>query len=104
MWPGRRSGARDLVAAHLDWIALGLVQVAVASSIERFGIQSALPPAVLVVTGGWLNPIPYAARGLGVNAFVFGGSRGQRALAVLAAVSATLLTVGLAWVAIMVLA
>ena len=94
---GRRNGARDLIAAHLDWIVLGLVQVAVAHAIDVLSIESSSIPAVMIAIAGWLNPVPYLARGAGVNAFVFGGGAGQRVLAAISAVSALILTCGLTW-------
>ena len=97
---GHRNGARDLVAAHVDWIVLGLVQVAVAFGLKHLVLDIAALPVVLIVFAGWLNPVPYLARGLGVNAFVYGGSAAQRVLALLGAASAISLVAGLSWISV----
>ena len=97
---GRRNGARDLVAAHVDWIVLGLVQGAVGYGLERLRLDVAALPAILIAIAGWLNPVPYLARGVGVNAFEYGGSIGQRLLALLSATSAISLVVGLTWITV----
>ncbi len=97
---GRRNGARDLVAAHLDWIMLGLVQIAVSRAIEVLDLEGALTPATMIVAAGWLNPVPYLARGLGVDGFTYGGARVQRTVAVLGGASVLLMTTGLTWITI----
>lgn len=99
----RRSGMRDLVAAHVDWVILGLVQVAVAYASNSCGAHDVTLPAALLAVAGWLNPVPYLARGAGVNAFEFGGSRLQRVLAAVGAMSVVCLTLGLTWITIAVL-
>lgn len=99
-----RTGARDLVAAHVDWIMLALVETAVAGGIVLFELREAHVPAVLVIVGGWLNPVPYLARGFGINAFVFAGARMQRGLAGVGAASVVSLTTGLLWITFAVLA
>ena len=96
----RRNGARDLVAAHVDWIVLGLMQVAVAYGLERLRLDVAALPAILIAIAGWLNPVPYLARGVGVNAFQYGGSVAQRVLALLGAASVISLVAGLSWVTV----
>lgn len=87
---------RALVAAHLDWIMLALLQFATSFTVERFTDPEASTSlmAALLLLGGWLNPVPYIARALGVNAFVLGGGRLQRTFAVLGLVSVTALLVG----------
>ncbi len=66
---GSRSGVHDLVAAHVDWIMLALVEVALSYAMTLFEKNDIGASALLVLIGGWLNPVPYLARGLGVNAF-----------------------------------
>lgn len=101
---GNHGGARDLVAAHVDWIMLALVEVAVASGILLFEVRGALAPASLIIIGGWINPVPYLARGFGINAFVIAGGRLQRGLAAIGAASVITLISGLVWITFAVLA
>ena len=87
----RRVRTRDLVAAHVDWIMLALVELAAAWTIDRFAIAHAGWIAALLIAGGWLNPLPYVARGFGVDAFVLTGPPAQRALAIVALSSSLVL-------------
>ena len=98
-----RAGSRDLVAAHVDWIMLALVEAVVAGGIVLFEVEARVP-ALLVVVGGWLNPVPYLARGFGINAFVLAGGPVQRTLAAIGASSVLVLTTGLVWFTALVLA
>lgn len=86
---------KQLLAAHLDWIMLGLMQGMAGALIAVF----ALAPSALVVwamlLGGWLNPLPYLFRAFGINAFALTGSLTQRLAASLGALSATMIIV--AW-------
>lgn len=83
---------------------LALVEVAVAGGIVLFEVRGALAPAGLIIIGGWLNPVPYFARGFGINAFIVAGGRLQRGLAVTGAASVISLTSGLVWITVAVLA
>ncbi|UQA54915.1 hypothetical protein [Polyangium aurulentum] len=85
---------RDLGSAHLDWIVLALMQFGAAYALGCFPVPRAMLAAVLLVIGGWLNPLPYIARGLGINAFVLGGGRKQIAFALLGALSSAAIVAG----------
>jgi hypothetical protein len=86
---------KQLLAAHLDWVMLGLMQGLAGGLIAVF----ALAPSPFVVwammIGGWLNPLPYLFRAFGINAFALAGSLTQRLAATLGGVSSTLIIV--AW-------
>jgi hypothetical protein len=86
---------RQLMAAHLDWIMLGLMQGLAAMLIFTF----ALAPSALVVwamvIGGWMNPLPYLFRAFGINAFALSGPPLQRIAAALGGISSTLILI--AW-------
>lgn len=87
-------------AAHLDWIMLGLMQAAGALLIMVFTLKPASWLVWALVAGGWLNPLPYVFRAIGINAFAFAGGMLQRATAALGGISATLILVawgGLLW-------
>ncbi len=92
---GGRAGLKDLGAAHVDLILLGLLEIAAAWALQAFVIADASWIAVLLVLGGWLNPVPYVARAHGINAFVLGGGRTQRAFALLGLASSLALTAGI---------
>lgn len=85
---------RDLLSAHLDWIMLAVTQFAAAFAIERYSIPHSCIIAWVLVYGGWLNPVPYLLRGVGIDAFVFGGPWKQRAGACLGLSSVLALLVG----------
>ena len=75
--------ARDLLSAHLDWIMLAFMQFAAALVMKHFPGTASAAAAVLLIVGGWLNPVPYLFRGFGVNAFALTGSTVQRLAAAL---------------------
>ena len=86
---------RQIGAAHLDWIMLGLMQGLAAGFILLFALT---PPAWSIwamVIGGWLNPLAYVFRAFGVDAFSFAGEPLQRAAAALGGVTSTFIAV--AW-------
>lgn len=86
---------KALVAAHLDWIMLAFMQFGAAFVVARWPIASAETAAWLLVFGGWLNPVPYILRGVGINAFAFAGGVKQRVSASIAGSSA--LAILVAW-------
>ena len=86
---------KQLLAAHLDWVMLGLMQGLAGGLVMVFGLSPAPLIVLLMVLGGWLNPLPYLFRAFGVNAFALTGSWTQRAAASLGALSATMIVV--AW-------
>ncbi len=93
---------RQIGAAHLDWIMLGLMQGLAAGLILLFGLT---PPAWSIwamIIGGWLNPLAYVFRAFGVDAFSFSGKRLQRAAAALGGITSTLIAA--AWIVYLYLA
>ena len=85
---------RQIGAAHLDWIMLGLMQALAAGLIVLFALAPASWVVWAVVVGGWLNPLPYVFRGFGIDAFALAGGPLQRFAASLGAFSSTLILVG----------
>ena len=86
---------KQIGAAHLDWIMLGLMQGLGAGVIAAFSLNLSIWPVAALIAGGWLNPLPYLFRGFGLNAFVFGGGAMQRAAATLGLLSS--LAIVFAW-------
>ena len=84
---------KQIGAAHLDWIMLGLMQGLAGILIWLYAIT--LPPYVLwlMAFGAWFNPLPYVFRAFGVNAFVFAGGPVQRSAAALGTLSSTAIVV-----------
>lgn len=99
-----RAGLKDIGAAHVDLILLGLLEIAAAWALEAFAIDEAGWIAGVLVIGGWLNPVPYVARGFGVNAFVLSGGVVQRGFALLGLASSLCLLVGVAALLVAILA
>ncbi|MEP2987757.1 MAG: hypothetical protein ABJN65_16945 [Parasphingorhabdus sp.] len=64
---------RQLLAAHLDWIMLGLMQGLAALLIFAFSIKPSIWVVIAMIYGGWMNAVPYFLRAFGINAFVFAG-------------------------------
>jgi hypothetical protein len=89
---------RALLAAHLDWLMLAFMQLGAAFVLERWPVPASAAVAWMLVFGGWVNPVTYVLRGLGVDAFVFAGSTKQRLSAALSGASATAILV--AWLLI----
>ncbi|MCA2978214.1 MAG: hypothetical protein INH41_04580 [Myxococcaceae bacterium] len=94
-WGKRFAGlisAKALLAAHLDWVLLGLMQ-ALAAVINHFmPLEAPGPLTAALIAGGWLNAVPYLFRGVGVDAFVFAGPLRQRLATTLSGASAFVLT------------
>ena len=84
---------RQIGAAHLDWIMLGLMQALAAGLIVLFALNPATWVVWAMILGGWLNPLPYVFRAFGVDAFAMAGGPLQRFAAGLGAVSAPLIVV-----------
>ena len=84
---------KQIGAAHLDWIMLGLMQGLAGILIWLYAIT--LSPYVLwlMAFGAWFNPLPYVFRAFGVNAFVFAGGPLQRCAAALGTFSSTAIVV-----------
>ncbi len=94
-WGKRFAGlvsGKALLAAHLDWILLALMQ-GLAAVIHHFHpLEAEGPLTGALIAGGWLNAVPYLFRGVGVDAFVFAGSVRQRLATTLSGVSSFALT------------
>ena len=60
----------SMLAAHMDWIILGLCQFAASWCMDRWPETESRVAARLLVFGGWVNPTAYVFRGFGVDAFV----------------------------------
>ena len=101
-WKAPGKMFKEFGAAHLDWFMLGFMQH-VAASILSQQVSLGHPEAAaevsaiskLLVFGGWMNPTAYIFRGLGIDAFVLGGSKKQFMAALLGAVSSSAII--LAW-------
>ena len=96
----QRLQGRDFTAAHLDWLMLAFMQFGASYSFTRHAFPHATWIAVGLVAGGWLNPVPYVLRGLGINAFAFAGDWKQRLSAAISGASS--LAIAGAWIAIVV--
>ena len=90
---------KQLLAAHLDWVMLGLMQGLAGGLIAVFGLEPSVLIVWTMVLGGWLNPLPYLFRAFGINGFVLGGSLTQRLAASLGGLSSTMIIV--AWFALL---
>lgn len=64
---------KQLGAAHLDWLMLGLMQGLAGGAIAAFELSPSFTIVWALVFGGWANPLPYVFRAFGVNAFAFEG-------------------------------
>jgi hypothetical protein len=96
----QRLHSRDITAAHLDWMMLAFMQFGASYSMTRQPLAHVQWIAIALVIGGWLNPVPYALRAFGINAFAFSGDWKQRLSAAISGVSSLLITAG--WVTIVV--
>lgn len=90
---------KQLLAAHLDWVMLGLMQGLAGGLIAVFALAPSATIVWFMVIGGWLNPLPYLFRAFGINAFALTGSPVQRAAATLGAISAAMIII--AWSALL---
>ncbi|KAH9258065.1 hypothetical protein BASA81_003628 [Batrachochytrium salamandrivorans] len=98
-----KSAQRNFVAAHLDWYMLGFMQFCAAALICQDlpqqvvaggGQDLVFACAQLLAFGGWVNPLSYFFRGLGINAFEMAGDKWQMGCAALGSCSATAILVG----------
>jgi hypothetical protein len=94
----RRLHSRDFTAAHLDWIMLGFMQFGASYAMTRHAFAHAEWIAIALIIGGWINPVPYALRAFGINAFSFSGDWKQRTSAAISGISSLLIAA--AWIAI----
>lgn len=86
---------RQVGAAHLDWIMLGLMQGLAGGLVILFQLTPPSWSVIAMITGAWINPLSYVFRAFGVDAFSFAGDRLQRAAALTGGVSAT--AIALSW-------
>jgi hypothetical protein len=98
---GKLLRSRLMTAAHLDWLMLAFMQAAAAFVLDRWpvGAGPARVVAVLLVAGGWMNPVPYVLKAAGVDAFVLAGPPRQKVAAAIAGLSS--LAILAAWVALL---
>lgn len=88
---------KALGPAHLDWIMLGLMLGLAAAVVLLTETSAPGWWVMLMVAGAWLNPLPYAFRIFGVNAFVLAGPIHQKAAATLGLMSSAALVAGWTW-------
>jgi hypothetical protein len=82
------ANTQDMRSTHLDWLMLALMQYGIAFAMHYLPVGRSEMIAVLLVFGGWMNALPYLARGLfGINAFQLTGSFRQIACALLGIIS-----------------
>lgn len=93
---------RQVRAAHLDWIMLGLMQGLAGALIWTFSLQPSPFIVWALIFGSWVNPLSYLFRAFGINAFAFDGGAIQRFSAALGGVSSAALF--LAWASLIHLA
>jgi hypothetical protein len=93
---GKSSGVnfKQIGAAHIDWIMLGLMQGLAGVLIFLFQVTPAPYVLWLMAFGAWFNPLPYVFRAFGVNAFVFAGGPVQRMAAAMGSLSSTAILLG----------
>ncbi len=86
--------AKQVGAAHLDWIVLALMLGLAAGMIAAFGLNPPTSVVIALAVGAWLNPLPYVFRGFGINAFVLAGPLHQRLAASMGLLSSLLILYG----------
>jgi hypothetical protein len=96
---GRGLNFKQIGAAHLDWIMLGLMQGLAGGMIYLFGVTPGSAAVWAMLFGGWINPLPYVFRAFGINAFAFEGSLVQRSASALGLVSS--LAIIFSWLCIL---
>jgi hypothetical protein len=96
----KRLHSRDVTAAHLDWMMLAFMQFGASYALANRPLAHGEWIAGALIAGGWLNPVPYALRAFGINAFAFAGDWKQRTSAAISGISSLLITG--AWVAFVV--
>lgn len=78
---------KQIGAAHLDWIMLGLMQGLAAAVIWVFFLEPSRLVVWAMICGSWINPLSYIFRAFGVDAFSFAGGSLQRMAAAVGGVS-----------------
>jgi len=83
-----------LLAVHLDWYMLAFLEFACAFMFNMYPSISSWNVALLLMFGGWVNPMAYLLRGYGINAFVFGGGPIQLIASSVSGISVVSILVG----------
>jgi hypothetical protein len=91
---------KQIGAAHIDWIMLGLMQGLAGGIISVFNISPTAMAVWALVIGGWANPLSYVFRAFGINAFAFDGGIVQRTASTLGALSSAAIIYG--WFSILI--
>lgn len=93
--PDRRPvNMKQIGAAHLDWIMLGLMQALAGMLLWLFDTTPIALSVWLIAFGGWVNPLSYVFRAFGINAFVYGGGPLQKVGAVVGGLSSLSIIAG----------
>lgn len=85
---------KQIGAAHIDWILLGLMQGLAGVLIYLFGVTPTNAMVWIIAFGAWFNPLPYVFRAFGINAFVFAGGPIQRIASGMGGLSSTAILLG----------
>jgi hypothetical protein len=89
---------RQIGAAHLDWIMLGLMSMAAALLLTLFGHAVPSLLVAIFIFGAWINPTAYVFRAFGINAFRFSGSGVQKGASLLSGVSSLAILISWLWI------
>jgi hypothetical protein len=92
--PENAERLKQLGKAHVDWIMLGLMSVAAGTLIWLHALNVDPLFVMLILFGAWTNPLPYAFRAYGIDAFRFAGGSRQRSASAFAAISVAALLAG----------
>ena len=94
-----KANPKQIGAAHLDWIVLGLMVGLAAQVLVLFDVRVTWFAVIALAVGAWLNPLPYVFRAFGVNAFALSGPPHQVAAASLGFISSLGIIYG--WTAVL---
>ena len=61
------------LAVHLDWYMLAFLEFCMAFIYNTYPCLECKTSTLLLIFGGWINPMAYLLRSYGINAFVLGG-------------------------------
>ncbi|NOX51638.1 MAG: hypothetical protein GXP16_14060 [Gammaproteobacteria bacterium] len=86
---------KQIGAAHIDWIMLGLMSTAAGGLIYLFDLTLPFYVIGFMIFGAWINPLSYVWRAFGINAFQFAGGPRQRLASFLSGFSSVAII--LAW-------
>ena len=77
-----------MLAVHLDWYMLAFMEFACATLFIFFPAISSNSISIALMFGGWINPIAYLLRDIGIDAFVIAGDPPQLFAACICGISA----------------